>query len=128
MIYRWLDERGNLVISDRPPEDGSIEYEAVRMGASTMQRAFRRSPDPEPETAAEAPEKAPPNAGGPMTRIESPEKDPELCRQARDNLEALDTFVRIRTQDEHGEYYYLTEEDKEFQREQARETIRIHCD
>jgi hypothetical protein len=126
-VYRWLDDRGNLMISDRPPEDSSITYEAMRMGESAMSRTFRRNPDPEPEADSPSREEAAAEPETPVARVERPEKDPELCRQARENLDALDTFTRIRTKDENGEYYYLTEEDKEFQREQARETIRIHC-
>ena len=31
--YRWIDERGNTIHSDRPPPAG-VDYEVVRTGAS----------------------------------------------------------------------------------------------
>ncbi|MHA7816187.1 MAG: DUF4124 domain-containing protein [Pseudohaliea sp.] len=130
-LYRWKDDRGNLVVSDRPPEDSAVEYETVRMGANAMSRAFRRPADSTPPRSSKETD-APAGAGSddadPMTRVDLPEKDPEKCATARENLKALETFARIRTKDENGEYYYLTEEDKERQREQARDAIRVYCE
>ena len=125
-VYRWKDDRGNLVVSDRPPEDSRIEYDAVHMGPNAMTRTLTRpgpaAPSPAGTSRLEADTE---KAGDRVTRVE---KDPEICRTARDNLQTLDTFARIRTKDEDGEYYYLSEEEKEAQREQARELIRVHCE
>lgn len=125
-VYRWKDNRGNLVVSDRPPEDSRIEYDAVHMGPNAMTRTLTRpgpgAPSPAGTSRLEADTDKP---GDRVTRVE---KDPEICRTARDNLQTLDTFARIRTKDENGEYYYLSEEEKEAQREQARELIRVHCE
>ena len=54
-------------------------------------------------------------------------KNPEYCRRAQDNLEALDTFARIRIRDDKGEYRYIDESEKKAQRIQAQELIRMHC-
>lgn len=129
-IYRWQDDRGNLVVSDRPPEDGTVAYETVRIGRSAMASAFRNPAESEPASGPET--DAPVGAGDRGSRAApgggEPEKDPEACRTARENLKTLETFARIRTKDENGEYYYLTEEEKELRREQAREAIRVFCE
>jgi len=125
-VYRWKDERGNLVVSDRPPEDSTISYDAVQMGPSAMSRTLTRS-EPGPSAGKDIPQlEADTETGG--NRVSPVEKDPEICRTARGNLQTLDTFARIRAKDENGEYYYLPEAEKEAQREQARELIRLHCD
>jgi hypothetical protein len=36
--YRWKDERGKLVVSDRPPTDPDIEYEVVSQRSSLVRR------------------------------------------------------------------------------------------
>ena len=48
-IYRWTDARGELVISDRPPDDQSIPYETVDMGGGGLRRP------PAPADAGDAP-------------------------------------------------------------------------
>lgn len=129
-LYRWKDSQGNLVVSDRPPEDRSIDFESVRMGANAMTKAFPPPAEGAPRSTEtnDAPVQEDQAGSDPMSRVERPEKDPERCKTARENLEALETFARIRTKDDKGEYYYLTEEEKELQREQAREVIRVHCE
>jgi hypothetical protein len=55
-------------------------------------------------------------------------KNPEACARAQANLETLNTVARIRVVDEQtGEPRFLSEEEKETQRQRARDIIRIHC-
>ena len=56
------------------------------------------------------------------------EKNPEFCQRARENLETLNTAARIRMRDEDGELRYINEEEKEEQRQRAREAIATHCE
>lgn len=132
--YRWKDERGNLVVSDRPPE-ASIEYEVF----STSSNRFRRVAPGEGAVPAET-------TSRPGNRFQSsesddneepmetvavevlPEKNPEICKRARQNLQTLDSAARIRVRDENGELRYLTGEEKEIQRKNALDNIDVHCD
>ena len=56
------------------------------------------------------------------------EKNPEFCARGRDNLETLNAGVRIRMRNDQGEVVYLSEEDREVQRQRAQETIEMHCE
>jgi len=91
--YRWVDQNGNPVLSDRPPEAG-VPYTEV--GVDT---GFRRYPKPAaPETVA--PDDAA-TASSNTPASNNPEKNtanttvvveayPELCERARDNIFKLE--------------------------------------
>ena len=123
--YRWINERGYPVHSDRPPPAGT-EYEVVSTGTNLMRRV-------EPDEGAVPPE-VEPRVGNefqpvkPREQTEVIKKNPEYCQRARDNLEALETASRIRVRDEQGELRYLDEEEKEARKQEARDAIAIHCD
>ena len=122
--YRWADERGNPVHSDRPPPEG-IDYEVVSTGSSLIRKV----------TASEGavPADIQPTPGNEFSQFDTAKntaikKNSEFCERARNNLETLDTFARIRIRDDNGEYRYIDEKEKEEQRDQARELIRKHCE
>lgn len=130
--YRWKDERGRLVVSDRPPEDGAVDYEVISLGSTTLVR--RAQPEqgalaPEPAVAP-APGADPQGGDTPQETMEVVvPKNPEICAQAQTNLETLNTSARIRIRDrETGEPRFISEEEREVQRQKARDTIRVHCD
>ncbi|MFV8817834.1 DUF4124 domain-containing protein [Haliea sp. E17] len=132
-IYRWLDASGNTVVSDRPPPAGT-EYEVV---SGTTGHVV--PPPPEPETTPQAtsgmqivqePPKLP-NAGAPppaQTTGFRPDKDPELCKQARANKLMLDTKPRIRITDENGELRFLTDEERAAEKTRTAEAIDAYCE
>jgi hypothetical protein len=121
--YRWLDDRGNPVHSDRPPEDGQ-NYEVVTTGSSLMREVEGSKGAVPPETA--------PRVGNEFEQTDKEpaqiKKNPEYCDRAQKNLETLDNFRRIRVRDENGEFRYLSEEEVEEQRREAKAAISVHCD
>lgn len=128
--YRWIDERGNLVMSDRPPERSDIAYETVAMQGSLRRPSAR--PAPSPAAANGSPGTASASRQGEDTKDPAPqvaavERDPELCAQARENLEVLAMKPRIRIYNEQGELEYLTPEQIEEEKQRTRLTIESHC-
>lgn len=121
--YRWLDDRGNPVHSDRPPPAG-IDYEVVSTGSSLIRQVDGAEgavpPEVEPRVGNEF---DPANTAPPKI-----EKNPEFCQRARENLETLNRNIRIRMRDENGEYYYLSEEQKAEQKSSAEQAIATHCE
>ncbi len=121
--YRWNDKWGNPVHSDRPPPKG-IDYEIVSSGTSLVRRV----------NSAEGvvPARIEPSIDNDFepveTRPDPVKKNPEICERARENLTTLNTYARIRLRDDQGEYRYITEEEKEEQRTEARSLIAVHCD
>lgn len=121
--YRWVDNRGNPVHSDRPPPEG-VDYEVVSTGSSMVRKV-----DADEGAVPADLESTPSNT---FDRVDTADngikKNPEFCTRARENLETLENFARIRVRNDQGEYRWLDDEEKESQKNQAREQITIHCE
>jgi hypothetical protein len=122
-VYRWTDDRGNPVNSDRPPPKG-VDYEVISTSSSMVrpvdaeEGAVPLEVEPSPSNEFEPVDASPPKT----------EKNPEYCQRAKDNLETLDLNVRIQMRDEQGEVYFLTEEQRGVQRQKALDSINVNCD
>ena len=121
-VYRWTDDRGNPVNSDRPPPQG-IKYEVISTQSSMVRTV-------EADEGAVPPriEPAPGNEFEPVDSKPKSQKNPEYCKRAQENLAALDTHARIRLRDENGDVRYLTEEEKAAEREKAVKGVEFYCD
>lgn len=125
--YRWNDAQGKMVVSDRPPVDKDTEYEVISQGSSLSRRVM-------PGEGAVPPEVTP-RPGNEFEQVNRRQqemeviaKNPESCARATDNLDTLNTSARIRIRDpETGEPRFISEEEKETQRQKARDIIRVHC-
>ncbi|MEM1404541.1 MAG: DUF4124 domain-containing protein [Pseudomonadota bacterium] len=126
--YRWKDARGKMVVSDRPPIDSSIDYEVVSQRSSLVRRVSAGEGAVPPEVT--------PRPGNEFEQVDTRQeqleaipKNPESCERAKANLDTLNTSARIRIRDqETGELRFLSEDEKETQRQKARDTIRVHCE
>jgi hypothetical protein len=120
--YRWVDDRGNPVHSDRTPPEG-VDYDVITTGSSLTRHV-------DAEEGA-VPAKVEPTVGNDFEQIDSKpeeiEKNPEYCKRAQDNLATLNAAPRIRVRNEKGEHRYLNDEEKETERIKAQEAINTHC-
>jgi hypothetical protein len=122
--YRWIDNRGNPVHSDRPPPQG-IDYEVV-----STQSTFTRA------VAAEegaVPAEVTPRVGNEFTPEDSSEaarskKNDELCQRARSNLEALTTSDIVNIRNNEGEVQQLNPQELQVQRATAKAQIEVYCE
>lgn len=124
VYYRWLDERGNPVHSDRPPASGT-DYEVI----STSSGFKRVVPG---ETGA-VPAEVEPRVGNEFEKVDTTvttgtDKNPALCERARQNLETLDSSARIRVRDDQGELRFLDEEQIEAERSKALAAAKAYCE
>jgi hypothetical protein len=123
VVYRWMDSQGNPVNSDRPPPVGT-EYEVISTNSSMV-----RAVDAD---EGAVPLKVKPSPGNEFEPVETAtpkiEKNQEYCQRAQENLTALDSKVRIQMRNEQGEVYFLTEEERDVQRQKALDTIKVHCE
>lgn len=113
--YRWTDKNGTVKYADRPPE--GIESEFIKFSST------KHSAPPATSTEEGGDQQV---ASGPQRLEALPEKDPALCKQAQNNLKALQA-ARIRITEPDGSKRVLNEEEKEEQRENARKFIKVHC-
>ncbi len=117
-LYRWTDENGQVKYSDRPPE--GIESTFIKLSTGKSSKVNDASSDS--STTTEETNKLKP---GEQLEVMA-EKDPALCKQATNNLKAL-KGARIRITEPDGSKRFLTEDEKEGQRENARKFIKINC-
>ena len=130
--YRWMDQNGNPVLSDRPPE-AAVPYTEVEVGGGS--RRYPRptginDPDVNESDAASASSTAlsSPSAASPPTHIEIMSPQPDLCDQAQDNIFKLETFPRMRVQEEKGEVRFMTDEERSVQLATAFRVRDANCD
>ncbi len=96
--YRWIDERGETILSDRPPAAG-IDYERVSTNSRFSSADIQDGDNSEQQGAAAAAPKA------------KSQKNPELCRIAMENFDALNNSDRITMRDENGNAKVLSEKE-----------------
>ncbi len=126
VYYRWMDDRGNPVHSDRPPPQG-VDYEVVKTGSSTVREV--------PATAGAVPAETSPRVGNEFDPVDKDKqnlevipRNPEICERAQANLGTLNSTARVRIRDDNGEYRFLTEEELDAQRKKAQDAIKVHCE
>jgi hypothetical protein len=116
-VYQWTDEKGHVHFSDKPPKGQESDFIKTQTGS--------RQKTSEAVAEAEAEQQA--NNTKPEAMEVLPEKNPEVCKQAKANLEALSGRPRVRITEADGSQRFLTDEEKEAQREIARKNAEMHC-
>jgi len=123
VVYRWKDEAGNQVNSDRPPPQG-IDYEVV----STRSSFVRPVDSKEGAVPLEVNSSAGNDAKKVAAKTPATQKNPEYCAAARNNLLQIDSHARIQLRDDQGEVRYLSEEEKAVEKQKALAAIKAFCD
>ena len=116
--YRWIDERGNTIHSDRPPPAG-VDYEVVRTGAS-----FKDSGASAEDTTESATE----DGAAEANYLSRSQKNPELCESAKGNLDALTNSDRVTMRNAKGEVHVLTAEEIKVSIKTTRGQIDAFCE
>lgn len=121
--YRWVDDRGHPVHSDRPPPKG-VDYEVITTG-SGLKRVV-------PAEEGAVPPEVKPSVGNEFDQIDEDavgrnQKNPALCSRARANLEALSTNSKVIMRDDQGEERELSNEEIVSEREKAEALVSVYC-
>lgn len=126
--YKWTDSYGNPTHSDRPPPAG-VEYEFVSTDTGmTRKVTAEESREVQSGSSTVGKPALTPEQSAATGDTVAPQKNAAYCEQAKTNLEKLDSSARIRLQDPDGSIRYLSEEEKEIQRQKARDLIAVHCE
>lgn len=113
--WTWTDDNGDPQYSDRPPEG----VDAVFIEKNTTNSAISA---PYEGQAANGEGKS----SGPGKMEAMAAKDPEICRQAKNNLAGLKS-ARVRITEPDGSQHYLTEDEKIEQRDRTQRLIDMNC-
>ena len=117
--WTWTDGKGDPQYSDRPPEGVDAVFVEKNTTKSPSSSPYQGSSADGEDATSEQP-------SGPKTMEALPEKDPEICRQAKSNLAGLRS-ARVRITEADGSQHYLTEEEKAEQRDRTQRLIDLHC-
>lgn len=121
--YKWTDEEGNPHHSDRPPPPG-VKFTFVGTKSGLRRHVTAEQSRDAARPATRNPTNAEQQAGNQTPAVE---KDPALCDQAKANIDTLDSSARVRIRDADGGIRYLTEEEKDLQRQKANKLAAVHC-
>jgi len=119
-MYRWTDSNGVMQISDRPPPQG-VAHEIL-----PTPRSVPVAPPPQMNPTEPKPTPTAENPRETAAQTE-PERDPEQCRLARENLFWLENRARVRARNEEGEMVFLTPDEAAEQQRQAEQAVALHC-
>ena len=122
--YRWLNERGFTVYSDRPPPEG-VDYEVVS-SESKLKRVV------DGDTGAVPLEVVPSASNEFLSSTKRPEntsaEKARLCQRAKDNLDALSTGDIITIRDSNGEARQLSTQEIAIEKETAKAQMSVYCE
>ncbi len=125
--YKWTDAEGVTHYSAQRPNDVESEIVSISSG-----RKASGDTSTENESASTAKRNIKP-AGttgadlAPGETAEVYEKDPARCKAAKDILETLKNYTRIRTKDENGVEKVLDDKEKAARKEEAQKAIKESC-
>jgi len=122
--YRWENEQGEAVYSDRPPPAG-IEYQTTDTHPGLN---YVEPDEPVAESPGEESTGNPEGDSDDSAEDGGSEKDAALCEKARMNLIALKHRGSLTVRNETGQARALSPEDLEFAMENARQQIERYCD
>jgi len=126
-FYKWKNESGVWSYGEHPPQ--GVEAIAV----NTTSGADSPPDTGGPEQAADSEEAAGNQSDGTpeyfVTQADtvSKEEKERLCKAARANLETLESSAVIRKRDANGEISLITDEERQAEIENARQTIKDFC-
>ena len=125
--YRWVDETGTTVNSDRPPPAG-VDYEVINTTSNTKMSGGTVEENLTPASRSE-PGKATDQSAN-ATKLPRMEviKSPEACEAAQQNLQTLNSHARIRKPDGQGGYRFLNQEEIASERAHAESAIAQNCE
>lgn len=135
-IYRWQDERGNPVISDRPPPSGTPyttlnPYQPRLLQGSAQEPGTTQSRSPSgnlPNTAQTGVARAVQDRPKSSTNTSNAKTvNADQCVKARDALRVLETFPKILVQNQDNGDGYLSDTERSERIELARERITRFC-
>jgi hypothetical protein len=123
--YKWIDENGNVVYSQQPPEEGPYETLKTKNPSSiTLQPTPAQSSFMAGEQKGA--EEAKKNRTIQQEQANAEKIRAENCKAAKHNLESYTAFRRVRN--EKGEVIMLDDKERARLIEESKQDIKEFCD
>jgi hypothetical protein len=127
-IYKWVDENGQIHYSSKKPPGTEVETMKVSKGPKVTPPAAEEAPvDPNEPVDPEADAEAEAQARAQLAQSDAVNRK-RLCDQARNNLNALNTSVRVQRVDEKtGQTVRMTDEQRVTAMKNAQQAVKEYC-
>ncbi len=130
-VYLWVDQNGIPHYTDRPPDDVNARrtlIQARRTDPSAVQARVERDRDLRQARRTRRQDAEEAEAEEAATRAETLQQRQRNCEQARKKLQTYETSRRLYRPLPNGEREYLTDEELDKARADARAQVREWCD
>jgi Domain of unknown function (DUF4124) len=126
VVYKWLDAQGKVQYGDRPPN--GVHAEVVEgLGGHAPNSAAARAPEPAPKVAAQN-QPAPDDAGAKKAvQDDVAQTRAKECSEAQERYRKLIEGRRLFKTGDNGERQYLSSEEIDTQRLDAKRDIDTIC-
>lgn len=123
--YKWIDEDGNVVYSQRPPPSG--QFESIRVKPpSRKSSAGNNASQSSSQFLKNAEDKRKNDKKLKAEQINAAKIRTENCQAAKKQFEFYTVYRSMKGQD--GEYRRITSDEREKNLQQARQAIKDFCD
>lgn len=130
-VYMWVDEDGVPQYTDRPPDDADVHptrIQSRRTDPEAVQARVQQDRDLRQARAERRQQDEEAAAEEAARRNETLQQRQANCEQARQKLETYENSRRLYRPLPNGEREYLTDEELDQARAQARAQVREWCD
>jgi hypothetical protein len=123
--YKWLDENGNVVYSQQPPDEGPYEKIKTTKPSPASSRSTPQSSSFATEVKQEAEEREL-DSKVQQEAAKSEQIRAENCKAAKHNLETYTVYRRIKN--DQGEIIRLDDNERAKRIQEAKDAIKEFCD
>ena len=118
--YRWVDDNGNPVLSDRPPPTGTPYTEIeIKTGLKRYRKSTTAAPEPPSVTTELTTQQSTALAVTDVNESVLPYASQDECAALDTDIERLTNYPRIIVRDEIGEEHLLSPEERATRLEEA---------
>ena len=126
--YRWVDDNGNPVLSDRPPPTGTPYTEIeIKTGLKRYAKSTTAAPEPASVTTELTARQSTALAVADVNESVLPSASQDECAALDTDIERLTNYPRIIVRDEVGEEHLLSPEERATRLEEALAFAETFC-
>ena len=126
--YRWVDDNGNPVLSDRPPPTGTPYTEIeIKTGLKRYAESTTAAPEPPSVTTELTTQQSTALAVADVNESVLPSASQDECEALDIDIERLTNYPRIIVRDEVGEEHLLSPEERATRLEEALAFAETFC-
>ena len=126
--YRWVDDNGNPVLSDRPPPTGTPYTEIeIKTGQKRYAESTTAAPAPPSVTTELTTQQSTALAVADVNESVLPSASQRECAALEADIKRLTNYPRIIVRDEVGEEHFLSPEERAIRLEEALAFAETFC-